>query len=103
MASMYWARSQITLEQAVSLHDTRFWESMNYEERAMFQLFEERLCMPFDVFREALERTLGRRVQNQEILFSDKLSVEILRGRATPSIDDILSLIPAHSRRLLAA
>ena len=103
MRRMSWARSQITVEQAVSLYDNRFWESMNYEERAIFQLFEERLCMPFDVFREALEMTLGRRVKNKEILFSDKLGVEILRGRATPSIDDILSLIPPHSRRLLAA
>ena len=103
MPRMQWARSKITMEQAISLYDTCFWESMNYEERAIFQLFEERLCMPYEVFREAVERTLGRGVKNQEILFSDQLSVEILRGRATPSIEEILSLIPAHSRSLLAA
>lgn len=103
MPPMRWTRSRITMEQAVSLYDTRFWESMNYEERAIFQLFEERLCMPFDIFREALEMTLGRRVKNQEILLGDKLGVEILRGRAAPSTDDIISLIPVHSRRLLAA
>ena len=103
MPRMSRARSKITLEQAIDLYDTHFWESMNYEERAIFQLFEERLCMPFDVFREALERTLGRHVKNQEIVFSEKLGVEILAGRTTPSVDDILSLIPAHSRSLLAA
>lgn len=103
MRPMSWTRSRITMEQAIGLYDTRFWESMNYEERAIFQLFEERLCMPFDVFREALEMTLGRRVENQEILFGDKLGAEILRGRAAPSTDDIVSLIPAHSRGLIAA
>jgi len=46
----------LTKEQAIALAKTEFWVDLSYEERAMFQLFEKRLCMPFDVFHEAIER-----------------------------------------------
>jgi len=47
--------SELTKEQAIALAKSGFWESMSYRDRAMFQMFEDRLCMPFDVFHEAFK------------------------------------------------
>jgi hypothetical protein len=89
----------MTLEQAVALHDSGFWKQMDYRERAMFQMFEERLCMPFDVFHEAVEKTLGRPVFTHEFgLNADGIRKELLGERPAPSMEDILNLIPADKR-----
>lgn len=50
---------EITKEQAIELSKSKFWEGMTPREIAIFQLFTERICMPWSVFRDALEETLG--------------------------------------------
>ena len=52
----------MTEAEAITLADSKFWETMTMRERAVFQMFESRLCMPFSVFHEAMEATLGRPV-----------------------------------------
>jgi len=49
----------LTKEQAVEFAQTKQWESMDHKERAKFQMQQPLLCMPFDVFQEAVEKTLG--------------------------------------------
>lgn len=96
----------MTREQAVALHDSKFWEPMTLRERAMFQMFEERLCMPFDVFQEAVEATLGRPVFTHEFASVDRpggLKAELMGGAPAPTLDQILALIPADKRVLIAA
>lgn len=95
--------ASLTREQALALYDSSFWESLAYVERARFQLSEERLCMPFDVFIEAVERALGRSVRVGEILDSRKLLVELTGERQPLEVDELLSLLPADKRILLAA
>jgi hypothetical protein len=56
-------------EDAIQLYESKFWEPMSFQERAKFQMFEEKLCMPFDVFHEAVEKTLGRSVFTHEFAF----------------------------------
>lgn len=89
----------MTQEQAIKLHDSKFWESMTYRQRAEFQLFEERLCMPFTVFHEALEKTLGRPVYTHEFAyFLDGLKKELMGERPAPSLGEIIEMIPADKR-----
>jgi hypothetical protein len=57
---------KMTREEAVAKFDSKFWETMSYAERAKFQISEERLCMPFDVFQEAVEKHLDRPVFTHE-------------------------------------
>lgn len=52
----------MTKEQVIKLAESEFWKDVTYEQIAKFQLFEDLLCMPFDVFHEAVEKTLGRPV-----------------------------------------
>lgn len=100
MNNMY---EPLTREQAIALYDTRFWESLAYVERARFQLSEERLCMPFDVFVEAVERALGRPVKVGEFLASRRLLAELTGERRSLDVEEWLSMLPEDKRVLLAA
>lgn len=93
----------LTREQAIALYDTGFWESLAYVERAHFQLSEERLCMPFDVFIEAVERALGRPIRVGELLDSRGLLAELTGAQRPMGVDELLSRLPADKRVLLAA
>lgn len=93
----------LTREQALALYDTEFWESLAYVERARFQLSEERLCMPFDIFVEAVERALGRPVRVGEFLQPRRLLAELSGEQTVLDVDDLLSLLPEQNRILLAA
>lgn len=91
--------SKLTKEQALSLYDSNFWENMSPRERAVFQMNEPRLCMPFEVFHEAMEKTLGRGVFTHEFgLNYDGLLKELMDGAPAPSFEEIMNLIPAEKR-----
>ena len=90
----------MTKEEAIKLHDSGFWEDMTHEQRAMFQMNEERLCMPFSVFHEAVEKTLGRSVWTHEFA-SDGLKKELLGDRPAPTMGEIMNLIPSDKRVLV--
>ena len=68
----------MTTEQAQKLFDSGFWENLSFEVKALFQIFEDKLCMPFNVFHEAVEKTIGQQVQT--IQFSS-FGVEELRDK----------------------
>lgn len=102
-ATMKSMHKLLTREQAVALYDTSFWESLAYVERARFQLSEKRLCMPFDIFVEAVERALGRPVKVGEFLASSRLLAELTGERQPPNLDELLSMLPEDKRILLAA
>lgn len=59
----------MTKEEAIKLHDSKFWEPLSFAERAKFQMNEPLLCMPFSVFHEAVEKTVGRPVFTHEFAF----------------------------------
>lgn len=90
----------MTQDEAISLYESRFWESLSFRDRAKFQLFEERLCMPFDVFHEAIQKSLGRPVYTHEFTSSNqaRLQREFLGEEFAPTLDDIIALLPADKR-----
>ena len=90
-------------EQAIALHDSKFWEAMDHRQRAEFQIFEELLCMPFDVFHKAIETALKRPVWTHEFgLNRDGLKAELLGERPAPSMAEIIDLIPAEKRLVIS-
>jgi len=92
----------MTKEQAIALFDSKFWEDMTYRERAKFQLFEEKLCMPFDVFQEAMERSLKRSIWTHEFgMNTEGLKKELIGEASPPTFEDIVNLIPADKRIIL--
>lgn len=89
----------MTKEEAIALGETKFWEKMTPREIATFQIYEDRLCMPVEVFHKAIEETLGRPVWTHEFgLNREGLMKELAGDAPAPSMEDILNLIPAEKR-----
>jgi len=57
---------QLDQAQAVEFHDSLQWQTMSYQELAKFQINQKHLCMPWDVFHEAVEKTIGYPVYSHE-------------------------------------
>lgn len=95
-------KTQLTPEEAIALGKTNFWENLSHREIANFQLFQECLCMPFSVFHEALEKSLGRSVWTHEMGMNwEGLKHEFLGETPAPSFADIVNLIPEDKRVLV--
>lgn len=97
--------AQLTREQAIAFHDGKAYEPMSYRDRAVFQMNQELLCMPFGVFHEAVEKTLGRPVFTHEFAFGgrERLMKEMLGETPAPTFEDIINLIPADKRVVILA
>ena len=93
---------QLTKQQAIDLGEAIFWEEMTFEERAEFQINQRLICMPFDIFHEAVEKTLGRSVFTHEFgLNLEGLKKELIGERPAPSFEDIINLIPENKRFII--
>ncbi len=93
---------ELSEEEAKALYDSQFWVELSLRDRAEFQLNTRRLCMPFDVFHEAVESALGRPVWTHEFA-QERLRAEFYGEEEAPSLEDIINLIPADKRLLIAA
>jgi hypothetical protein len=92
-------RKDMTKEQAINLYNSEFYKELTDYEKVKFQLFEKRLCMPFSIFHEAIEKVLGRFVYPHELdLNYESIVKEFLGECEKPSIEDIINLIPEDKR-----
>lgn len=90
-------------EAALALYDSGWWQSKSPREIAEFQMQTAELCMPFDKFHAAMGETLGRPVFTHEFgLDFGGLWSELMGEREAPSMDAILSLIPAEKLVVVA-
>ena len=74
---------------------------MNYRQIAEFQIEQKLLCMPFDVFHEAMEKALDRPVFTHEFAFVDNLKKELYGEKEPPTFDEICALIPKEKLMIL--
>ena len=89
----------MTRDEAVKLYDSKFWESLLHEELARYQIMEERLIMPFAIFHEAVEKTIGRSVFTHEFGVNyEGLKKEILGDGPAPTFEEIMNMIPEEKR-----
>lgn len=88
----------VTKDEAIALGESNWWADKSYREIATFQLFEDRLCMPWEKFHEAVEKSLGRPVFTHEFAWRDELQKEFLGGKPAPTMEEIMNLIPEHKR-----
>jgi hypothetical protein len=88
----------LSLEDAKALYDSEWWKECTPEKIVSFQLFTVRLCMPFDLFHEAMEKVLDRPVWTHEFAFAEQLQAEFLKEKPAPSFQEILELIPEEKR-----
>lgn len=94
--------NSIGKEKAIELYHSNWWEGLSYREIAGFQLFTTELCCPFDVFHEAVEKSLGRPVFTHEFgLNYLSICKEFLEERKQPTLEEIINLIPEDKRIVL--
>lgn len=90
----------MTKEHAIALYESGWWKDKSPHSICMFQLFEERLCMPFGDYQMAVEKALGRPVWTHEFgsAGTEQLRKEFLGERAAPTFEEICGLIPEAKR-----
>ena len=90
---------QLTKKQAIKFYDLEAWVELSHKERAEFQLMQKRVCMPFHVFHEAVEKALGRPVYTHEYgMNKEGLIDELFHDKTPPDLHEILNMIPEEKR-----
>jgi hypothetical protein len=93
----------MTREEAIKMYDTGWWQHATDQEIVAFQLFEEKLCMPFGRFHEAVEKCLERPVFTHEFgLAHEQLKAEFLKQRPKSTFAEIMALIPKEKQIIIA-
>lgn len=89
-------------EKAIALAESKWWIGKSHREIANFQLFTTELACPFDVFHEAVEKSLGRPVFTHEFGRNwDGICDEFLGHAEAPTLEQIIELIPAEKRLIV--
>lgn len=96
-----WAKDQLTEKQAIEMCNSRICESWDAEKVVRFQLFQQRLCMEFSTFQKCMEEVLNRPVFTHEFAKRDNLVMEYLGEKETPTLEEIINLIPEEKRIVL--
>ena len=92
---------QLTKEQAIAMAESGAWKDWTDEQIVRFQLFQNRLCMDFSRFHEAMGNVLDRPVYTHEFAYPDKLKEEYLGVKEKPSMEEIINLIPEEKRIII--
>ncbi len=87
---------------AIALAESNWWEGKSDRDIFAFQMQTQELCMPFGRFHEAAEKALGRSVWTHEFARSDLLWTEFNGDAPAPTFQNILDLIPAEKRMVIA-
>lgn len=85
----------MTSDEAIEFFNSGKWKAMTHEQRADFQLAEQLLCMPFDVFHEAVTHALGRPVWTHEFANAQALIDERAGRIAKATMKDVMAKLPA--------
>lgn len=92
---------QLSKEQAIAIFEGGEWKDWTDEEVVKFQLYQERLCVPFNVFHKAVGKVLGRPVFTHEFAGDaghQALIDEYEGKRPAPTFEEIAAMIPAEKR-----
>jgi len=85
---------QLTEKEAIAFYENKLYDHLTTSQKAFFQMEQERLCMPFGVFQEAVQEVVGRPVWTHEFAKPDLLRKEMRGERKAPNFQEILDMIP---------
>ena len=95
-------KTRLTEQSAANLYDSGFWKQLLPYQRAVFQLCEGRLCMPFREFHAAVAHCLESEVL--DISFATQygaIKKAVLNGAPEPTDEELLAIIPEDFRGLI--
>ena len=87
---------QLTEKEAIALAETGVWRNWSDEDIVQFQLYQERLCMDFSRFHQAVEAVFGRPVYTHEFATPnwEAMQQEYEGKRPAPTFEEIVALLP---------
>ena len=85
---------QMTKDEAIAFFNGDEWKDMSDYGIVALQLCQDKLCVPFSRFHEAIEKVLGRPVWTHEFAFSDSLVAEFEGRTDKATFADVLNKIP---------
>jgi hypothetical protein len=89
-------------ENAIKMSDSKWWEGMEPRKAAIIAISTAELCCPVSVFWEILSNALGRAVYTHEMVWGFKnLYLEIIGEKDTPTLQEIIELIPEEKRLVI--
>jgi len=92
---------ELSEKDALKIFHSKVWKEWTHEEIVRFQLFEERLCVPFHLYHKAIEKVLDRNVWTHEFVYLKRLQEEYLGKRKKPTIQDNINLLPKDNQIIL--
>ena len=94
---------QFTTEQAIAFYESGAWREMDDKTKALFQIEQDKLCMPFREFHGAVERTIGRPVWTHEFGLNRLGLMAELRGHGSaPTFAHVMAMLPAEKVVIVA-
>jgi arginyl-tRNA synthetase len=75
--------AQLTEEQAIAFYHSNKWQAWDAKTRAVFQLQQNKVCMPANVFRQAVSEALSRPIEMQDIYLDRHVMLQELQQSAT--------------------
>lgn len=95
---------QLSKEQAILFSESQIWDDWSHDEIVKLQLFQDKLCVPFSKFHEAIEKVLDRPVYTHEFgLNYNGIVKEYLGEKEKPTFEEIINLIPEKKRIIFKA
>jgi hypothetical protein len=89
---------QFTKEEAVAFYESKEWEEWTLQKIAVFQLYQECLCVPFAKFHKGMEVLLDRPVWTHEFADQDALVAEY-EGKATKAtFGDVMNKLDKYTK-----
>lgn len=86
---------QLTEAEALEFAESGKWLEMTLRERGVFQLYQNRLCMPAEVMHEAIEAALGRGIWTHEFCDQKALQREFEGLEPAPTIAGVFAKLVA--------
>lgn len=80
---------------------SELWKDLPHKGRVLFQLQQDRLCIPIGEFKKSLNIVLNRDVYTYELANRDDLLKEVVGDKIPPSIKEIIEMIPEEKRIIL--
>ena len=94
---------ELTKEQALKIYNSGAWKTWSDEQIVRLQLYQDRLCVDFGRFHEAVEKVLGRGVWTHEFAFPQSLRDEYEQKKPAPTFEEIFGLLPPEKTILVIA
>lgn len=96
-------QKSIGKDAAIAMSESKWWVGKSAREIAKTGMLIRELCLPFSELHKALETALGRPVYTHEFgLNFDGLIQELLGERDSPTMEEIIELIPEEKRILIS-